>query len=332
MSQANPSIGADKTGLAYRQEDNDGKKALLTHHKGSGAPAYAEAGILWLDDGTTPWKLKLYDGADWIVLGSVNAASNAFLPYLGTSAFKHIAYAPDTGTVNAAVTTPVPAVAAYTAGQIITLVPAATTTGAATVAVSSLDAEAIKLADGSDLGGGSMLAGGVYFLVYNGTDFVLTNPEIDTTPAVGSIIGSVSDYYDSNESLETVIPLDDTIPQITEGTEILSATIAPSAATSKMRVSFSAFGATSESSVALVATLVIDGAPGAQTTVAAGTGGALLPVSFSYEHAPGDTDSHTYAVRIGPGTAGAVRLNGNMSGRLFGGTATAQLTVEEVQG
>jgi hypothetical protein len=83
MSQANPAIGADKTGLAYRQEDNDGKKALLTHHKGAGAPSYAEAGILWLDDSTTPWKLNLYDGADWIVLGSVNAASNAFLPYMG---------------------------------------------------------------------------------------------------------------------------------------------------------------------------------------------------------------------------------------------------------
>ena len=48
MSQANPTIGADKTGLAYRQEDNDGKKALLTHHKGASAPGYAEAGMIWI--------------------------------------------------------------------------------------------------------------------------------------------------------------------------------------------------------------------------------------------------------------------------------------------
>ena len=150
MSQANPTIGADKTGLAYRQEDNDGKKALMTHHKGAAAPAYAEAGLLWLDDSMTPWKLKLHDGADWIVLGSVNAGTNAFLPYLGTAAFKQVNFAADTGTVNTAAIAPIPAVAAYTAGLTVTLRPAATTTGPATLAVSGLDAEAVKLADGSD--------------------------------------------------------------------------------------------------------------------------------------------------------------------------------------
>jgi len=44
MTQATPSIGANKSGLQYRTEDNDGKKALLNHHKGATAPAYAEAG------------------------------------------------------------------------------------------------------------------------------------------------------------------------------------------------------------------------------------------------------------------------------------------------
>ena len=65
---------------------------------------------------------------------------------------------------------------------------------------------------------------------------------------------------------------------------------------------------------------------------AQGASGALLPLSFTLEHSPADTDSHTYAVRVGPGTAGAVRLNGTLSGRLFGGAATAQLTVEEIKG
>jgi hypothetical protein len=332
MSQANPAIGADKTGLAYRQEDNDGKKALLTHHKGAAAPSYAEAGILWLDDSTTPWKLNLYDGADWIVLGSVNAASNAFLPYMGTAGLKHVSFAADTGTVNAAVIAPVPAVAAYSAGLTVTLRPAITTTGAATLAVSGLDAEAIKLANGNDPAAGAMQAGGIYVLVYDGTDFILTNPEIDTTPAPGSVIGSASDSYSTNENLETVIPLDDSLPQATEGTEILSASLTPSSAGSKVRVRFCGFGATSESSVALVAALTIDGAPAASAVAITGASGALLPVSLMYEHTPGDTDTHTYAVRIGPGAAGAVRLNGDMLGRLFGGAAAAQLIVEEIQG
>lgn len=332
MSQANPTIGADKTGLAYRQEDNDGKKALLTHHKGAAAPAYAEAGLLWLDDSMTPWKLKLHDGADWIVLGSVNAGTNAFLPYLGTAAFKQVNFAADTGTVNTAAIAPIPAVAAYTAGLTVTLRPAATTTGPATLAVSGLDAEAVKLADGSDLSAGAMKAGGIYFLVYDGTNFVLTNPEIDTTPPSGSIIGSASAAYGINENLESVIPLDDTLPQATEGTEVLSLIYAATSDTNKIRISFNAFGAASDDSIALIATLIIDGAAAVQSTVATGATGALLPVCFTHDYMPGDTDEHTYAVCIGPGTAGAVRLNGNMSGRLLGGAASARLIVEEIQG
>lgn len=84
MSQANPVIGANPSGLAYRTADNDAKKALLNHHKGSTAPSYREAGMIWLDDTATPWVLKIYDGNDWILLGDVNATSNLFTPYAGS--------------------------------------------------------------------------------------------------------------------------------------------------------------------------------------------------------------------------------------------------------
>lgn len=85
MTQASPTIGADKSGLDYRTEDNAGKTALLTHHKGSSAPSYAEAGMIWVDDTSTPWLMKFYDGADWIVMGAVSATDNTFKPYNGTA-------------------------------------------------------------------------------------------------------------------------------------------------------------------------------------------------------------------------------------------------------
>ena len=81
MSQFDPVIGADKSGLAYRQDDNNGKKAIMTHHKGATAPNYAEAGITWLDDSASPWVLKIFDGSDWIVLGEVDATNNTFNPH-----------------------------------------------------------------------------------------------------------------------------------------------------------------------------------------------------------------------------------------------------------
>lgn len=76
MSQYTPIIGSGNSGVEYRTKDNDGKQALLNHHKGSSAPSYAEAGCLWLDDASTPWELKLYDGTDWIVLSKVNSSEN----------------------------------------------------------------------------------------------------------------------------------------------------------------------------------------------------------------------------------------------------------------
>lgn len=86
MTQSNPVIGADKSGLQYRNEDNEGKRALLTHHKGVTPPSYAEAGTLWLDDSAAPWLLKWYDGTGWIVQGSLNAATEEFTPFIGGAA------------------------------------------------------------------------------------------------------------------------------------------------------------------------------------------------------------------------------------------------------
>lgn len=80
MTQFDPIIGADQSGLVYRQNDNNGKKALLNHHKGPSAPPYAEAGMIWLDDTATPWQLNIYDGTDWILIGNVDATTNAFSP------------------------------------------------------------------------------------------------------------------------------------------------------------------------------------------------------------------------------------------------------------
>lgn len=185
MSQATPTIGANKTGLAYRQEDNDGKAALLSQHKGSEAPAYAVAGLVWLDDGATPWLLKVYDGTDWIVIGAVNATTNVFTPYQGTAALRYQNYAADTGAADAYVIAPSPAITAYAVGQVVTLKPGNACTGASTIAVNGLPEKAIKLPDGNDTAAGNIVLTGIYMLMYNGTDFTLLNP---TTVAPTSTI------------------------------------------------------------------------------------------------------------------------------------------------
>jgi hypothetical protein len=181
MSQSTPLIGANKSGLAYRQEDNDGKQALLNHHKGAAAPSYAEAGAIWLDDSATPWLLKIHDGADWIALGAVNATANTFLPYAGSAGLRLLGHAADTGSANTYAIAPAPAISAYATGQMVTLKPANANTGASTINVNGTGAKNIKLLDGSNPPANALLTTGVYALVYDGTNFVLLNPSTTGT-------------------------------------------------------------------------------------------------------------------------------------------------------
>lgn len=439
MSQASPTIGANKTGLTFRQEDNDGKKALLSHHKGSSAPDYAEAGAIWLDDSSTPWLLKLHDGADWIALGSINASSNAFQPYHGNSPLKYVNYATDTGAANAYAVAPVPALSGYTAGQVVILKPTNAVTGASTINVNALGTKAIKTQDGSDTTANAMVAGGVFILVYDGTNFILANPAISgnfllargtavasaatidigaansdyvevsgtttitglgtstgrnhvwvkfqsaltlthnatslilptganiTTAAgdvaefvrvtggnwqclgyhpasgkpvaaitradlpAGAVIQSVCATYASNADLSTTIPNDDTIPQNTEGTEILTVSITPTSASSTIEIEFRGMGAAS-GSANLVAALFKDSGANAlaASTGIAGSVNLPGPIGIIYQESAGSTSARTYKIRVGANT-GTCRLNGTTTGRLYGGTSAAVLVVREIK-
>lgn len=175
MSQATPIIGANQPGLDYRNQDNDGKQALLNHHKGSTEPSYKEAGIIWLDDGATPWVVKMYDGAAWIVMGLMDATTDTFEPYFGTGVLPFRPYAADTGSANAYAIAPAPAIASYTTGQTFLLKPANASTGSSTLAVNGLAAKTIKTWYGTNVDAGSLLTTGVYYLMYDGTNMVLLN-------------------------------------------------------------------------------------------------------------------------------------------------------------
>ncbi len=332
MSQASPTIGANKSGLVYRLEDNDGKKALLTHHKGAAAPAYAEAGMIWLDDSATPWTLKFYDGGDWIALGALHAGHNSFLPFMGTSALRLTGYAADSGTVNACAISPVPAPPQHQTGQMVVLKPAHTTTGATTLALGDLDVRTVALPDGSALGAGDMVAGQVYLLVYDGAQFIVTNPSRSANIPSGVTIASQSAVYTASVNLTAPVPLDNTVPQAGEGTEIISISHTPRAATNRIRIRFDGFATSQQQSVPAVAFLSVDGSAAVQATVAHAPGvGQAAKVSFEHEYVAGDTAAHTYSVRVGPGGSSSIRFNGGASARLFGGAAAARLTIEEIQ-
>lgn len=85
-------------------------------------------------------------------------------------------YKVDTGTANAYVITPVPAVSAYTTGQIFSFKPVNANTTASTLNVSGLGVKSIKTTNGSALVANDIIASQIVVVEYDGTNMVMINP------------------------------------------------------------------------------------------------------------------------------------------------------------
>lgn len=144
--------------------------------------------------------------------------------------------------------------------------------------------------------------------------------------------------YTTRALISTALPTDDTVPLSTEGVQILSASITPSSASNSLRVRFQGFGSVSaggntpESAWAMFSgTTCIAAGLAIPTFGSGGTGGVVFVGEV--EFVPGSTSALTISVRVGDaiGSAANLYMNGDPSGRLFGGVARSTLVVEELQ-
>ncbi|MGM4911427.1 hypothetical protein [Rhizobium sp. 768_B6_N1_8] len=149
----------------------------------------------------------------------------------------------------------------------------------------------------------------------------------------GAVVDSGYAEYTANTNLSSVIPLDNTIPQNTEGTQILSVTITPKSTTNKLRVRFQG-QATSTTNPSYPSWGIFrNGVANALRSgfVTQTNGGQLYQCADELEFVPGSTSAITITVRAGPGTAGNMTFNGNTGAPLHGGAMAATLTVEEIK-
>jgi hypothetical protein len=137
--------------------------------------------------------------------------------------------------------------------------------------------------------------------------------------------------YSANADLTATIPLDDTIPQSTEGTEILTATITPKSVNSRIRATISGFGCTSTIKTIILGLFqdAIANALFAHSIIST-TGDNPFPIACVFEYPPATTSAITLRVRIGMDVPATLRMNGFSGSRKFGGVAKATLTLEEV--
>lgn len=130
----------------------------------------------------------------------------------------------------------------------------------------------------------------------------------------------------------TVMPLDNTRPQITEGVELVgSQTMAATSIINSIEIEFqvniSAGGA------AHAVSAVFDGAADAIVssfaTVASSTNGEVMHNLYRYP--AGSTASKTYSLRFGPGAAGTIYANGTGSSAILNSTLVSYLKISEIQ-
>lgn len=96
-----------------------------------------------------------------------NAVKNCFAGFTGAVFVTGV----DTGTANAFVLTPSPALLAYSLNMVVVFIPVTSSTGASTLNISGLGAIAIKTVGGADTALGDVMVGQPQLLMYNGTNF-----------------------------------------------------------------------------------------------------------------------------------------------------------------
>lgn len=158
---------------------------------------------------------------------------------------------------------------------------------------------------------------------FNGTAWVAANGVFIDTKRVESVIWS---------STVTVIPFDNTIPQITEGDQLITTTYTPKSITNKLRVRFEVNCCSNTAASSAIVALFLNSNSNAirAATRYFNASDQMATLSFTHEFVPGTTSQITLSVRGGLTGSGRIFFNGNTANQLFGGVNVMSLTIDEI--
>lgn len=146
----------------------------------------------------------------------------------------------------------------------------------------------------------------------------------------GTVAQRVNDIESTLTTSATTIPFDDTIPQNTEGVEVLSVAITPINASSVLYIDVSVQVGLSTTNT-VTAALFVDATASAIDAMGESVDASTIrTIKFTHVVSAGSTSARTYKVNVG-GASGTVSLNG-IAGttRRYGGVTQSTLVVTEV--
>jgi hypothetical protein len=146
----------------------------------------------------------------------------------------------------------------------------------------------------------------------------------------GKLIQTVTFSTGAVATGTTTIPLDDTIPQITEGNEYMTLAITPTSASSLLCIQ-STIALSSSGTLHIIAALFQGSTANALGTIARFiNNGNLHTLNLTYWMTAGTTSATTFRIRAGGSAAGTTTFNGVSGARYFGGVCTSNLSIMEV--
>lgn len=144
------------------------------------------------------------------------------------------------------------------------------------------------------------------------------------------ILQEVSANFAASTTGTTLTPVDDTIPQITEGDEYMTLAIVPKSSTSTLEIEGFWFG-TALSVDFITVSLFQDSTANAifadNAFNAVANGGVTIP--FAVSITSGTTSSTTIRVRAGLNGIGTITFNGRVAARLYGAIPKSHMTITE---
>lgn len=148
--------------------------------------------------------------------------------------------------------------------------------------------------------------------------------------AAGFPVQIVNATFSAVATGTTVIPSDDTIPQITEGDEYMTLAIVPKSATNILVISANVLLSNSVTA-ALVVALFQDATANAIAVAGSfdSTATAMMSIPLTYTMVAGTTSSTTFRIRAGGNAAGTTTFNGQAAARRFGAITKSSIVITE---
>ena len=147
----------------------------------------------------------------------------------------------------------------------------------------------------------------------------------------GDVVQVVNTQTGAVATTTTVMPFDDTIPQITEGGEFMTRTITPTSAANMLRIDVVFNGSPNAASYVTAALFKNSDA----NALAVGThyagNGEYAQTVFTFFMQAGTTSLTTFRVRAGQHVGGTLTMNGDGGARRLAGILFSSITITEIK-